>query len=94
MEEPMYVWDEAKNRRNQIKHAVSFEEAQTVFEDPTAIIASNQNGSEEVRAIIIGYSRKSRQLFVVFFEEDDEETIRIISARKLTRADKKSLGWL
>lgn len=94
MEDSMYVWDETKNKKNQIKHGVSFEEAQTVFEDPTAIISSNENGSEEVRQIIIGYSRKNRQLFVVFFEEESNETIRIISARKLTRADKKSLGWL
>jgi uncharacterized DUF497 family protein len=39
-------------------------------------------------------NRKSEQLFVVFFEEEEDGTIRIISARKLTRADKKSLGWL
>jgi uncharacterized DUF497 family protein len=39
-------------------------------------------------------NRKSEQLFVVFFEEEEDGSIRIISARKLTRADKKSLGWL
>lgn len=90
----MYVWDENKNRRNQAKHGVDFEEAQTVFQDPGALIFANDNGSEEAREVIIGVSRKSRELFVVFFEEDEEEDICIISARKLRRADKKSLGWL
>lgn len=56
MAEPIYVWDKTKNRKNQTKHGVSFEEAQNLVEE--------------------------------------DETIRIISARTLTRADKKSLGWL
>ena len=90
----MYVWDKEKNKTNQAKHKVSFEEAQTVFQDPYAIVNTNQNGANEPRQIIIGYSNKSRQLFVVFYEEDEDENIRIISARKLTRADQKSLGWL
>ena len=90
----MYVWDEEKNRKNQIKHGVDFQEAQTVFEDPLALIGPNENGSEEARQVIIGYSSRNRQLFVVFFEEEEDGIIRIISARKLTRADKKSLGWL
>lgn len=90
----MYVWDEEKNSKNQIKHGVGFQEAQTVFEDPLALIGPNENGTEEARQIIIGYSSRNRQLFVVFFEEEEDGIIRIISARKLTRADKKSLGWL
>jgi uncharacterized DUF497 family protein len=94
MEGEMYAWDEEKSRKNQIKHGVGFQEAQTVFEDPLALIGPNENGSDEARQIIIGYSSRNRQLFVVFFEEEEDGTIRIISARKLTRADKKSLGWL
>jgi uncharacterized DUF497 family protein len=90
----MYVWDEEKNKKNKIKHKVSFEEASTVFGDPEAIVAENKNQVDESRQIIIGYSYKNRQLFVVFFEEEENENIRIISARKLTKADKKSLGWL
>lgn len=90
----MYVWDKEKNKTNQAKHKVSFEEAQTVFQDPYALVTTNQNEANEPRQIIIGYSSKNRQLFVVFYEEDENENIRIISARKLTRADRKSLGWL
>ena len=90
----MYVWDKEKNKTNQAKHKVSFEEAQTVFQDPYALTAPNENGAEEPRQIIIGYSSKNRQLFVVFYEEDEEENIRIISARKLTKADQQSLGWV
>jgi uncharacterized DUF497 family protein len=90
----MYVWDEEKNKKNKIKHKVSFEEASTVFSDPEAIITENRNQVYESRQTIIGYSYKNRQVFVVFFEEEENENIRIISARKLKKADKKSLGWL
>jgi uncharacterized DUF497 family protein len=90
----MYVWDEAKNRKNQAKHGVCFEEAQTVFEDPFALIRQNENDSNEAREIIVGYSKKHRQLFVVFFEEVEGEDIRIISARKLTRTERKLLGGI
>lgn len=90
----MYVWDEKKDKKNKIKHGVGFKEAQTVFNDPLALIAPNQSDSEEERQIIIGYSSRNRPLFVVFLEEEDESFIRIISARKLTRPERRSLGWL
>jgi len=90
----MYVWDEEKNKTNKEKHKVSFEEAKTVFKDPYAVVTSNQDGSSQSRQIIIGYSYKNRHIFVVFYEEEDNGDIRIISARKLLKGDKKSLGWV
>lgn len=34
----LFEWDEEKNTKNKKKHGISFEEAQTVFEDEYAIL--------------------------------------------------------
>jgi uncharacterized DUF497 family protein len=41
-----FEWDERKNRENQRKHRVSFEEAQTVFYDDSAILADDDDSEE------------------------------------------------
>ena len=44
-----FEWDENKNKLNQKKHTISFEEAQYAFSDPNRIIARDleHSGSEE-----------------------------------------------
>jgi hypothetical protein len=50
-----FVWDENKNRLNQIKHKVSFEEAKTVFFDEHARLISDPEHSEtENRFLLLG----------------------------------------
>ena len=74
---------------NKKKHGVSFEEAATVFLDPLAKIAADpDHSSDENREIIIGHSKKMNLLFVVHAYREDQDTIRIISARKATRKEK------
>ena len=52
-----FEWDEAKNQINQAKHGISFEEAQSVFEDAYAILFDDPDHSEEEeRFLIIGMS--------------------------------------
>ena len=80
-----FEWDESKNRANQQKHGVSFEDARTVFDDPLQIAKLDHRFSYfEERSITIG-SAKNSQLLVVanlFFTDDGEEIIRIISTRQ------------
>ena len=80
-----FEWDESKNRANQQKHGVSFEDARTVFDDPLQIAKLDHRFSYfEERWITIG-SAKNSQLLVVanlFFTDDGEEIIRIISTRQ------------
>ena len=85
-----FEWDEEKSESNKVKHAVRFEEAQTVFLDPKAIefFDDENSKSEEDRFIRIGVSQRLRVLIVVFCERD-EENIRIISARKATPKERK-----
>lgn len=41
------------------------------------------------RMILVGLSRSSRLILTVFVEKHDRETIRIISARKATRGERR-----
>ncbi|MBI3534116.1 MAG: BrnT family toxin [Deltaproteobacteria bacterium] len=82
--------DSAKNKLNIRKHGISFEEAQTVFFDPLTQVASDLYHSEkESRFLAIGYSSFHRLLIVVHCFYSNDEVVRIISARQVTRNEKK-----
>ena len=84
-----FVWDVEKARANWAKHGVSFEDACTVFLDPLALVVPDDRHSvDERRYWIIGSSNRMK-LFVVAYSEGGD-TIRIISARKATRSERKS----
>ena len=81
-----FEWDEQKAELNKRKHGVSFEEAATVFDDADALQIFDPDHSEaEDRFILLGMSSILRILVVCHFFRADDETIRIISARKATR---------
>ena len=83
-----FEWDARKAAANYLKHGVSFKEATQVFYDPNAVGDFDATHSEvEPRFFIIGFS-SLRQLYVVYAEIEDQ-TVRIISARKPTRAERK-----
>lgn len=80
-----FEWDSKKARSNLRKHGVSFDEAATAFDDKLG--AYYPDKLNESRFILIGYSKRSRLLYVVHAEVD-VDTIRIISARKATKHEK------
>ena len=83
------VWDERKNRLNQTKHRIKFETASDIFFDPLALtVADTDHSWQEFRFISIGKT-KAQKLLIVFYTETDEE-IRLISARRPTRAERLS----
>jgi hypothetical protein len=83
-----YEWDEDKNIANIKKHGVSFKEARYVFDDPNVVSEiDDEHSYDEKRLIVIGKSKKSRILYVCFCERDENEVIRIISARKADRLE-------
>jgi uncharacterized protein len=85
-----FEWDQNKNRDNIKKHKVSFEEAKTVFYDDNARLISDPEHSDyEERFIILGISYSLRILVVVHTYREDDEVIRIISARKATKPEIK-----
>ncbi len=65
-----FVWDEEKNRENQRKHRVSFEEAVTIFAGlPLEVFHDPDHSIDEERYIAVGVSEKSRVLLVVHWDE-------------------------
>lgn len=80
-------WSQAKATSNLSKHGVSFEEAKTVFSDPLYVDFYDPDHSEdEERYLIVGESIQKRLLIVSYTERRD--SIRLISAREATRAER------
>jgi uncharacterized DUF497 family protein len=82
------TWDERKATANLRKHSVSFEEAATALADPLAITGADPDHSiGETRWITFGLSNRGRLLAVAHTDEDD--IIRIISARAAIRPERR-----
>ena len=85
-----FVWDKNKGKINQKKHQVSFKEAQTVFLDDIAQISYDPDHSKsEDRFLLLGMSMRLRTLVVCHCYRENDEIIRIISARKATKKEEK-----
>lgn len=83
-----YVWDKQKAAINQHKHGVTFEEAQTVFQDCEALrIFDPDHSDEEDRFLLLGFSSALRLLVVCHCYREHDAQIRIISARKASKTE-------
>lgn len=83
-----FVWGVRKAAGNLRKHGVSFHEAATVFFDSLSATGADPDHSlEEQRFVTFGMSSAGRLVVVAHTQQDD--AIRIISARKATRAERK-----
>lgn len=84
-----FEWDPEKAKTNLRKHGVGFVEAATVLRDPLGITSFDPDHSEaEARFITVGMSNRGRTVLVS--HTDRGNTTRIISARELTRAERKA----
>ena len=89
MEDIRFEWDLVKNKTNREKHGVSFEEAESVFYDENALVRDDPDHSdEEDRFIILGFSSLANMLVVSHCYREQDEVIRIISARKATKSER------
>jgi uncharacterized DUF497 family protein len=91
-----FEWDERKNKANQKKHGVSFDEARTAFLDENArLISDPDHSGDEDRFILLGLSIRLRILIVCHSYRKEEDIVRIISARKATAAERREyMRWL
>ncbi|HEY6322145.1 MAG TPA: BrnT family toxin [Thermoanaerobaculia bacterium] len=81
-------WDARKAAANLRKHEVSFDEASTALDDPLAATVRDPDHSDmEHRFITFGVSTGGRLLVVAHAEEED--LLRIISARLATRPERR-----
>ena len=84
----IFEWDPQKAKNNFEKHGIIFDEASTVFKDTLSLTTEDPLHSyDEERLVLIGMSHKNRLLVVVHTER--EESIRIISARKAVKKERK-----
>ena len=89
MDDLRFQWDERKNRDNRRKHRVSFEEAQTVFYDDWAILIEDDDPDEpEDRFVLLGMSAGARTLVVCHCYREQDNVIRIISARRANKTER------
>ena len=85
-----FEWDENKNKSNIKKHNVSFDEAKSVFSDDKArLIADPEHSDLEDRFILLGMSSHVKILVISHTYKENDEKIRIISARKATKNETK-----
>ncbi|HVT02896.1 MAG TPA: BrnT family toxin [Thermoanaerobaculia bacterium] len=83
-----FAWDSEKDRKNQAKHGVSFEEASNVFGDPLAFTAVDPRHFGEFRYVTMGFTLGGTLIAVVHTEQSDR--IRIISARQATARERNA----
>ena len=88
-----FEWDDTKNRENQRKHGVSFEEAQSAFFDDEALeFPDPDHSSDEDRFLLLGRSYHLRILVICHCFRVSESVIRLISARKATPKERQTYG--
>ena len=93
MKELRFDWDSKKDKANQKKHGVTFDEARSVFFDENALQFYDPDHSDtEDRFILLGTNHKLNTLVVCHCFREEETVIRIISARKAD-ADEKQTYW-
>lgn len=85
-----FEWDPDKAAANLKKHGIDFSEAKSVFADERARIIPDpdpDHSEDEDRFVLMGLSLHLRLLIVCHCYRDDDNIIRIISARKATKSE-------
>lgn len=82
-----FEWDEAKNKINRREHGIDFSDVSPMFGQPMLTGLDTREDYGEDRWIGIGII--GNHVAVVIFTERSEDKIRIISARKATRNERK-----
>jgi len=81
------TWDSVKAKSNRLKNRVFFSDVEPVFYDPNAISFEDRESKGEARYIVIGLDSLARLVVVAYTYRDS--VIRVISARKASKAEQK-----
>ncbi len=82
-----FEWDAAKDAANRQKHGISFDEARRIFDGPILTRVDDRMDYGEDREISLGAISPGGALVIVHTERSDK--IRLISARKANRRERK-----
>ena len=83
-----FCWNTEKALANLKKHGIRFEQACEVFADPFFRLVDVSTG-DEAREAVLGMTEDLTVLFVVHVLRDRGRVIRVISARRATRAERR-----
>ena len=83
----LFVWDSEKATQNFVKHNLSLETACEIFFDPFLQTLKDEEVDGEMRQCVLGMTLSWQLLYVVYTFRSD--SIRLISARQLTNAERK-----
>jgi uncharacterized DUF497 family protein len=84
----LFEWDSKKAFTNLQDHGISFETASEVFHDPFVQVVDEEIVDDEEREAVIAMTVDWRLLYVIYVIR--EEVVRIISARLVTKAERKA----
>ena len=85
----IFEWDDNKNAANIVKHGIDFETASYVFNDANRIIRYDEKHSlYEDRYTTIGSINGMITVLTISYTEDDE-VIRLISARPANKKERR-----
>ena len=82
-----FEWDESKNQINIEKHGIDFEDAKGIFDGPMIVNIDDRHDYHETRLIGFGWIR--HLVAVVVYIEINDDSIRILSARKANKYERK-----
>jgi uncharacterized protein len=86
-----FDWDEGNSRKNVDRHRVSQAEAEQVFfNEPLLVLDDAKHGDGEARLHALGVSDDGRQLHITFTLRENRMLLRVISARDMSRNERKN----
>ncbi len=83
-----FEWDPQKEKTNQKKHGVSFDDAKDAMTCELVVVLKENSDSGEERYVYLGMCKKLN-ILVVVVAYPDEQITRIISARKANQRERK-----
>ena len=85
-----FDWDAGNARKSQDKHGVSQAEAEQVFfNEPLVVRADARHSQQEPRYHALGKTDDGRRLHITFTLRDAGRKIRVISARPMSRKERR-----
>ena len=83
-----FEWYEGNSQKNWHLHRVTDAECEEIFfNEPLLLARDDKHSQNETRYFVLGQTESGRMLFVAFALR--EKLIRIISAREMTRNEKR-----
>jgi uncharacterized protein len=85
-----FDWDAGNSRKSAEKHDVSQTEAEQIFfHDPLLVLEDQKHSGAEPRWHALGQTGEGRHLHISFTVRAEGSLLRVISARKMSRNERK-----